>query len=82
MILDESYRDDLVEQLKDIDTDRLSDEAKEKVKNILADTDSHPDLDSLWVLFQKSVQEYDVDPDYAVLDALEDAYHIPFHPKL
>lgn len=74
MILDPSYRDDMLEQLHLL-TEQKPELMKQNNIDINSlDTDT---VDRLWGLYQKSVQEYDVDPDYAAKDALMEVFSIP-----
>lgn len=86
MILNPSYRDDMLEQLRllaeqkpdllrhhSIDVDKLCAAANQPdADSLSADT-----VERLWALYQKSVEEYDVNPDYAMKDALQDMFSIP-----
>ena len=42
-------------------------------ESILNDADK---MESLWMFFQKSVQEYEVDPDYAYADSMKELFGI------
>lgn len=64
MIMNESYKEDLIEQLREIPAAAFR---QRPLDDILADADL---LDALWVVYQKDVEEYDCDPDYAARDAL------------
>ena len=85
MILNPSYRDDMLEQLR-----LLAEQKPELLQRHSIDVDklcaaaNRPDVDSLsantverlWCLYQKSVEEYGVDSDYAMKDALQDVFSI------
>lgn len=85
MILDPSYRDDMLEQLRMLAGQKpgLLEQHGVNVDKLGAAAVS-PDADKtdvgtverLWALYQKSVEEYDVDPDYAIKDALQDMFSI------
>lgn len=73
MVLDQSYKFDALEQLSLLSPDVLKAHGHSH-DSLAADKDF---VDRLWGAYQKSVEEYGVDPDYAVKDALQDILDIP-----
>lgn len=66
MLLYQSFREDLVEHIR-----QEPDESFEKAgtaKEAILSNDQI--LDNLWALYQKSIEEYNVDPFYAYGDAM------------
>lgn len=69
------------------------DELKDRIQNCpdpsVFNTGSDPDLtvgllladdellEQLWTVFQKNIEDYDVDPDYAFVDACHEILGIP-----
>ena len=78
MILQNSYREDMIDLMKHLDKKTLPrDTAKHfDPEKILQD----PDLvDNLWTSYQKQVEEWNVDPDFAIRESLTECLHMPFH---
>lgn len=73
MILRESYRQDLVADIKELPDDLFTNVGTSK-SAVLSDDDV---VERLWGLYQKSIEEYDVDPGYALRDALFEVLGIP-----
>lgn len=73
MIMESRYLFDLKEHIRDTSSSVFV------VKNLTAAKIlGDPDLmDRLWTTYQKSVEEYDVDEDYAYRDALYEVLGIP-----
>lgn len=67
MILAKEYRDDLLELLRD-EPEQTFQELGMNKSNILLDNDY---IDTLWPLYQKSVQEYEEDTWVAMIQALK-----------
>lgn len=76
MILKMEYRTDLVDFIRETPKE-VFDQVNRSKTNILNDGDV---MESLWVNYQKSVEEYGVDPEYAFRDALHEVLGIPM-PK-
>lgn len=72
MIFQESYKFDALEQLRLLSPDVLSAHGH-SYDELAADADF---VERFWGLYQKSVEEYGVDPDYAAKDALQDILDI------
>lgn len=81
MILDVSYKEDMIEQIRQINESAIPAKTKSLFNKAVLLKDEEL-IERLWPLYQKSVQEYDVDPDYAILDALEELTHMPFHAQI
>ncbi len=77
MILRNEYKEDLKEFIRDTDESVFAAKGL-TADEILGDADL---MDRLWCIYQKSVEEYDVAPDYAYRGALFGACGIPM-PKL
>ena len=73
MILRKSYRQDAIDGIKDLQ-DSLFDSVETSKSAILADDDT---IGRIWCLYQKSIEEYGVDPDYALKDALSEVIGTP-----
>lgn len=69
----DSYREDMLDLLRQLPEGPFAAHGVDKAA-IMADKDS---VQQLWGMYQKSVEEYDVDPDYALKDALHEVYGIP-----
>lgn len=74
MIMKDYYRQDLIDQINQLPDAVFSAHGLTKAALAAKGSDN---LDLLWALYQKSVEEYDVDPDYAAKDALYEAFDIP-----
>lgn len=72
MILETYYKEEFLDRLREEPDETFAGAAVTK-QDILNDSDA---IDHLWCLYQKSVQEYDVDPDYAYGDAMYEKYGI------
>lgn len=72
MILRTYFRDELIERIKK-EPDETFDGTGFDKDDILNDDDT---IDKLWGLYQKSIEEYDVDEDYAYGDAMHDVLGI------
>ena len=68
MIMMDAYKDDMEEQLRGLTPAQLN-RLPMSVDEILNDYDT---ADSLWYHYQKCVSEYGCDPDYAILDAIQE----------
>lgn len=68
MILEESYREEVIERLK-AEPDSVFDSAGMNKTDILKDKEL---IDGLWYTYQKDVEEYDTPKDEAWLDALNE----------
>lgn len=73
MILDPSYRADLVDRIHAIPDRFLGDHGISR-SNLLADLSI---MDRLWYIYQKDVQEHEVDADYAIKDAFHEVLGVP-----
>lgn len=73
MTMKPEYKADLIDYIHAI-PDRFLDDHGLSRSNLLADATV---MDRLWTLYQKSVEEYEVDPDYAVKDAFHEVFGIP-----
>lgn len=78
MIMERSYLEDLREEINDMPNFLFSLKGCNK-KAILEDDTT---MERLWCLYQKSVQEYDCDPDWSARDALRDVFNIPHDDEL
>lgn len=73
MIMRISYLEDLKELIRAA-PDELFRTCGRTKQEILSDNET---MELLWMRYQKSVEEYDVDPDYAFKDALAETFNIP-----
>lgn len=73
MIMDPSYKSDLMDGIRDLPADIFAKHGTDKAA--LLNDDGL--LDTLWAQYQKSIEEYDVDADYALKDALHETLNIP-----
>ena len=73
MIMEMSFLGDLREEINAMPNFLFSLKGHRK-KDVLNDDAV---MEQLWCLYQKSVQEYDCDPDWAARDALRDVFGIP-----
>lgn len=72
MILKEYYRDDLIERINN--TDEAVFASVGWSRNAVLDT---PDvMDQLWTCYQKDVEEYECDEEYAFADSLKEVLNI------
>lgn len=72
MILYPSFKDDLKEWLTNEPEETFRKIGRTR-DEILKDDDV---MDRLWGLYQKSIEEYDVDADYAYGDAMRDVFGV------
>lgn len=76
MIMNRSYLNDLIEQIKLLPDSYFSDSELSK-EQIL----SHKDImESLWAIYQKNVEEYSCDPEWSCKDALNECLKISDNP--
>ncbi len=73
MILDTSYKNDLIDHIHAV-PDRFLDDHGISRTNLLT---NQALMDRLWTIYQKDIQEYDVDADYAIKDAFHEVLGIP-----
>lgn len=73
MILRDSFKFDLVERLKDASESAFASRGTTR-EAVLADDEL---IENLWSHYQKSIEEYDVDEDYAFTDALDECIGVP-----
>ena len=72
MIMHQSYRDDLKDHI--LDTNEQVFRSVGLTRQDILNDDSL--MERLWALYQKSIEEYDVDADFAYQDALKDVLNI------
>lgn len=72
MVLHKSFRDDLVEHIKDSYPGTFKECGKTRV-TVLADKDL---IDRLWAVYQKNIEDYDMEAPEAYRDALENVMGI------
>lgn len=72
MIMRQSYRDDLKDRI--LDTNEQVFLAIGLTRKDILNDDSL--MERLWALYQKSIEDYDVDRDFAYQDALKDVLNI------
>lgn len=77
MILRQSFLDDLKDHIQ-ATPDEIFEERGVRKLDLLANKNL---MDRLWTEYQKSVEEYDVDPDYAYRDALSEILNIQLEPE-
>lgn len=77
MILRQSFLDDLKDHIQ-ATPDEIFEERGVRKLDLLANKNL---MDRLWAEYQKSVEEYDVDPDYAYRDALSEILNIQLEPE-
>lgn len=77
MILRQSFLDDLKDHIQ-ATPDEIFEERGVHKLDLLANKNL---MDRLWAEYQKSVEEYDVDPDYAYRDALSEILNIQLEPE-
>lgn len=77
MILQQSFLDDLKDHIQATPDEIFEERGITKV-DLLANKGL---MDQLWSNYQKSVEEYDVDPDYAYKDALSEVLNIQLEPE-
>ena len=70
MIMQESYKEDMMEHLRQADDTAFHDRRMAVAKEELLKDDSL--IEQLWYQYQKDVSEYDCDPEYAWADALDE----------
>lgn len=73
MIMRTDFKEDLLNYLEDETNDTFAMAGMTK-QEVLADKEL---IEQLWYCFQKNVEEFDVDPDYAYRDALFEVLNIP-----
>lgn len=73
MILNPSYKSDLMDGIRELPDDVFAKHGVDKTA-LLGDEDL---LNNLWGQYQKSIEDYDVDADYALKDALHETLSIP-----
>lgn len=74
MILNECYRDDLVDFINKTD-DAVFASVGKSSQDILNDPDL---MDRLWTCYQKDVEEYECDDEYAFADSLKEVLNIEY----
>lgn len=78
MIMEMSFLGDLREEINAMPNFLFSLKGQRK-EDVLNDDAV---MEQLWCLYQKSVQDYDCDPDWAARDALKDVFGIPHDDEL
>lgn len=73
MIMNESYKEDMLDLLNQVPAHMLAGRTRESIE---MDEDA---VDRLWTLYQKSVSEYGCDPEWAFADAMHDVYGLDLH---
>jgi len=73
MLLYQSFREELVEQIEGSDP-ALFESCKKTKEEVLADKDL---IDWMWCVYQKDIEEYRMDARDAFRDTLKDVLHIP-----
>ena len=71
MTLDTYYRDQVVERLER-EPDATFQASGITKQQILADNDA---IELIWSHYQKAIEDYDMDADYAFGDAIYEIYH-------
>ena len=77
MIMRTEYRDELKDRLlnlPDPDVIGMGSDPNLTVPTLLADDAL---MERLWSVYQKDIEDYDVDPDYALVDACHEILGIP-----
>ena len=77
MILRQSFLDDLKDHIHATPNEIFEERGVRKL-DLLANKNL---MDRLWAEYQKSVEEYDVDPDYAYRNALSEILNIQLEPE-
>lgn len=77
MIMHQSYRDDLKDHILDTNEQVFLSVGLTR-QNILNDDSL---MERLWALYQKSIEDYDVDADFAYRDAMKDVLNITIDNK-
>lgn len=72
MIMHQSYKEDLIEHIQDTNEQAFLAIGLRR-QDVLNDENL---IERLWALYQKSIEDYDVDPDFAYQDALKDVLNI------
>lgn len=72
MIMQQSYKEDLIEHIQDTNEQVFLTVGLTR-QDILNDENL---MERLWALYQKSIEDYDVDADFAYRDALKDVLNI------
>ena len=72
MIMDPSYKEDMIEQLNSL-TDTDKNKLPDSIENLLKDKTM---TENLWCWYQKDVEEYKCDPDFAIKDAIQNVIHV------
>lgn len=72
MILVDYFREDVIERLQNEPAETFDGCGVTK-EQILSDKDA---IDLIWGKYQKSIEEYQVDEDYAFGDAIYEIYHV------
>ena len=70
MILVPYFREDLIEHIKNEPDETFLNMPVTKQELL----DDNAALERLWVLYQKNIEDYDVDADYAYGDAIYEVY--------
>lgn len=73
MIMYQSYLEDVKEHIAETPDNLFASIGKTK-QEILQDANT---MELLWMQYQKSIEEYNVDAEYAFRDALAETLHIP-----
>lgn len=73
MIMHESYRQDLLEYLDQVQDAMLKPHTRESIKN------NQDNMDRLWYLYEKSITEYGCGPEWAFADAIHDVYGLDLY---
>lgn len=72
MIMRQSYKEDLIEHIQNTN-EQVFLAIGLRRQDVLNDESL---IEHLWALYQKSIEEYDVDPEFAYQDALKDVLNI------
>lgn len=73
MIMHADFKEELVTYIEDDSDDTFAQAGVTKAE-VLDDKEL---IEQLWCFFQKDIEEFDVDPDYAYRDALFEVLGIP-----
>ena len=79
MILHQSYRQDLIDNILELPDEVFDHKGKVQSKSeLLNDRDT---IDHLWYLYQKNIEDYDMLPGPALVEACKDSLHIDINEE-
>lgn len=78
MLMEHQYLDDLKEWIKETDASVFDSSPVTKEELLAKNSEDNPYLENMWCVYQKDVDEYECDPEWAYSDALSEVLNIQY----